>query len=229
MKHGYKPLRQCYRTEALGMNAPAHARFSRVRGAFGRDSCYYGDRGEWWIVAAITRDSGSLDRSNWAVLWKRLTGLIATEASHERDCEPEETITIERATHWACGWVDYMIVRGDDRAALREAIMAHSAIEDYPVLDEEHWSELQYNEFWELAKCELSQYSKAWERVLMKIKGYDNTGNGDDSADWAAIEAAREVLKAQQEKREIRRVFLADWKGRSAKWAALFGGKPTVA
>lgn len=163
------------------MIRPANgARFGRMADAFKHSAAYWGECGEWFIVAAQHRDSDSLSRSNWLVLLKLLGG-------------ESESVRIERATHWACGWVEYLIVAPSNRQGLRAAILAHSEVSDYPVLDEMHWSDLEYNEAWDFAESELKQYEN-WQAAFD-----DATQNGgySDSELWTAIEAACEQLEAE--------------------------------
>lgn len=140
MRNKYTAVRDLYGRGAstcLGMNAPSddRRRFGTVADAFARDSAYSGDNQEGYIVAAVNRDSGILERANW----EALTGLLT-------DAAPDDTVVIERASHWACGWVDYLIIkRGTPytKAALRAAIYAHSSLDSYPILDEEIHSRIE--------------------------------------------------------------------------------------
>lgn len=178
MRREYTPIRDVRAGCSLGMNAPkGRRRFGTMREAFARDACYWGEHGEWYIVAAQTRDSESLDRSNFQVL----TALLGGES---------DTVRIERANHWACGWVEYLIVAPSDRKALREAIYAHCSAYDYPILDEMHWSQLEYDEAYECAERELKGFP-GWEEVFRE----EAEGFSEDEA-WSAIERARERLEA---------------------------------
>lgn len=98
--------------------------------AFKKDSCYYGERGDWPIAYSTHRDADTLNRSNWAVLLKRLGG-------------ESETVAIEEASHWAVGWVQRIVIhpQAADKIAIAEA--AKNEIETYPILDETHFSELE--------------------------------------------------------------------------------------
>lgn len=134
MRQKYTPVRDIRERVMLGMNQPRSGkRFGRMADAFRSDAAYWGERGQWYIVAAQTRDSDCLSRSNFAVLLKALGG-------------EGEAVAVEEASHWACGWVQYLIVRPDNRKGLRIAIESHSAVADYPVLDETHFSEVEDEE-----------------------------------------------------------------------------------
>ncbi len=109
------------------------------------------DRQDWLVApVSITRDSECLGRSNWSVV----TGDVITRSATE-DWE------IHRFGHWACGWFEIMLVRPGS--------MAHmvcdewsSALEDYPIASDDHFSELEYSE-----ACEY------WERASLRERVYE--------------------------------------------------------
>lgn len=86
------------------------------------------------------RDSDCLVRSNFVSALKKLGG-------------ESENVEIHRFNHWACGWWEAIAVkRGTPEYAIAEAI--ESRLENYPVVDEDHFSELEMleaNEVW--ASC----------------------------------------------------------------------------
>jgi hypothetical protein len=166
----------------LGLNSPKSGRrFATIDDAFSSDSAYWGERNQWYIVAAQNRDSDTLDESNFAVLAKRLEG----------HCE------IERANHWACGWVDYLIIAPNDKKALRIATEAQDAVEQYPILDETHFSQREWDKFHDYAEGELKGFDM-WQVVLHEELDMSNSGPGDESAEYRIIEAARERLEARE-------------------------------
>ena len=97
-------------------------------------SAYFGECADWLIAAAIHRDSGALSRSNWRVIQKALSYI-----------DPG-ALQVERFTHWAVGWVDYLIIRPDAAAVLAECQRLRARLVDYPVLNEEDFSEEEQNE-----------------------------------------------------------------------------------
>jgi hypothetical protein len=85
-----------------------------------------------------SRDSDALERSNFACMLKAIGG-------------ESDTVQVVRESHWAVGWVEWIAIHGDDEAALRIADMVQELLKDYPVVNEEHWSELERedaNETW---------------------------------------------------------------------------------
>lgn len=95
------------------------------------DSAYWGERGNWFIVACVHRDSDCIARSNFEVFQRELG---------------KDGVAIQRFNHWGVGWIDYLIVDPSNEGLVALAESLRSALEDYPVLDEMHYSELESNE-----------------------------------------------------------------------------------
>jgi hypothetical protein len=54
--------------------------------------------------------------------------------------------------HWAVGWVEWIAIHESDSKALEIADEIICALADYPILDDSHWSDLEYQEasdYWE--------------------------------------------------------------------------------
>lgn len=91
------------------------------------------DRREYFVAIGRHRDSDTLTESNWRVLLKRLGG-------------ESETVLIIRDSHWAVGWVEAIYIHESNTTALGIADEARAAMDDYPVLDESDWSQLEWDE-----------------------------------------------------------------------------------
>jgi hypothetical protein len=100
---------------------------------------YFGaEWSEYFVFLGQHRDSDSLTRSNFICGLKALGG-------------ESETIRVIRESHWAVGWVEWIAIHESDAAALSAASEIAENLEDYPVVDEMHWSDLEYEEaaeFW---------------------------------------------------------------------------------
>ncbi len=105
----------------------------------------------WWdrpdddhncgIHYMTNRDADLVTVSNWEVSQKIL-------ADHLEADEPD--IWIERHSHWACGWIEGYVVRVFDADGnVTEATQVFhemlERIDDYPLLDEEDYSQREYD------------------------------------------------------------------------------------
>ena len=94
-------------------------------------SNYMGKEWTGWLVAPVgcSRDSDNVERSNWDAQLERI---------------PEsETVQVVRERHWAVGWVEWLAIRPENAAAVAEAEKIGDEIEEYPILDEDRYSELE--------------------------------------------------------------------------------------
>ena len=82
------------------------------------------------VLLGRNRESDLLSESNWETALKRLGG-------------ESETVEIHRFGHWACGWLEYLCVKENTKAH-ELALEMEKAMEGYPVLDEEDWSEREH-------------------------------------------------------------------------------------
>lgn len=97
-----------------------------------RPSNYLGHSwGGYYVFLSQTRDSDALTRSNFAFGLAHLGGGDIAVA-HER--------------HWACGWVETILIPQENTKALAIAQEILDKLDDYPVLDEEHYFQLEYEE-----------------------------------------------------------------------------------
>ena len=96
-----------------------------------KDAAYFGERGDWPIVLSVHRDSEDIDVSNFRVAQKRLEAIDA------------DNVAVERSSHWACGWIDRLLIAPDVPALAVEAKTIADQLEDYPILDEDDLGELE--------------------------------------------------------------------------------------
>lgn len=84
------------------------------------------------VVLGRNRDSDELAESNWRVALKDLGG-------------ESETVQVIRIGHWACGWVEYLCVKegSEHQESAQEMV---DRLEEYPILDEDDFSELETEE-----------------------------------------------------------------------------------
>lgn len=85
-----------------------------------------------------SRDSDALERSNFVCMLRAIGG-------------ESGTVRVVRESHWAVGWVEWIAIHQDDKKALQTADAIQGRRADYPVIDEDHWSETETedaNETW---------------------------------------------------------------------------------
>lgn len=95
---------------------------------------YWGDHPGWLIVVGQTRDSDCLERSNFRVIYAALSEHFGDD------------ITIERCSHWLCGWVEHVLVNPYNRDAVAAAEAWRARLADYPVASDDDLSDLEWEE-----------------------------------------------------------------------------------
>lgn len=77
-----------------------------------------------------SRDSDALEESNFRSMLKILGG-------------ESETVLVIHESHWAVGWVEWIAIHESDSKALELADETKAALEDYLVIDDNDFSELE--------------------------------------------------------------------------------------
>lgn len=77
--------------------------------------------------------------------------------------EPTDEATVQRVreSHWAVGWVEWIAIHESDFAALQEADRIMAKLHDYPVLDEDLFSQYETDE----AEQVWRDCYRVWERI----------------------------------------------------------------
>lgn len=95
-----------------------------------------------------SRDSKPLERANFDAMLKALGG----ERRHPTIEDPEDNgaalslVRVIRENHWAVGWVEWIAIHESQTETLAIANRIMEKLEDYPVINEELWSEYEHNE-----------------------------------------------------------------------------------
>ena len=113
----------------------------------GPDASYYGDRGNWYIVLSTHPGADTVIQSNFSVAIQRLSGIRGRTPNPGGNL-PDlpglvvDNWAIETSGHWLVGRVENLIVEPGTKAEeiAREIV---EQLEDYPILDEEHYSNLE--------------------------------------------------------------------------------------
>jgi hypothetical protein len=45
--------------------------------------------------------------------------------------------------HWACGWVEWIAIHESDESAIKAADLINHRLDQYPIVDEQHYSEME--------------------------------------------------------------------------------------
>lgn len=120
---------------------------------------YYGEHPDWFQVISKSRDSKIIEESNFRATLKALKKIS------------EDGIIIETARHWGCGWIETLIIDPSNEKLVREATEILNALADYPIVDDEDFSNLE--------REKLEAY---WNRMPAKdrialAKEYGGSGN----------------------------------------------------
>jgi hypothetical protein len=121
------------------------------------DFGYWGDvmdSGKYIAGLGQSRDSRSLERANFIAMQAELDAWLEAEGIDDDD--DNYYYTIERSSHWAVGWVEGFRVRAfDDDDIHRVKVLplaehfqelVESLGDSYPILDEELYLEMEYEE-----------------------------------------------------------------------------------
>jgi hypothetical protein len=108
---------------------------------FDSKGAYLDDQQDWYVVpVSRTRDTGPLEESNFESALEILGG------------ERTNIVEVHRFGHWGPGWFEIIIVNPRAGKTMKKALSIEASLEDYPILDEEDWSEREWEamaETWE--------------------------------------------------------------------------------
>lgn len=108
---------------------------------------------DYFVFVGTHRDADSLTRSNFEVARQRLDAI----PEPENWTDDEAPVICPNFNHWAVGWIQSIFIHQDATEHLKAADEMQRALDNYPVLDEEHWSDLQTNEaesYWQSLSTE---------------------------------------------------------------------------
>jgi hypothetical protein len=105
-----------------------------------RASNYMGEEyPEYYIAYGKNRDSDAMTRANFDEILFRLGG-------------ESKTVLVIRSGHWACGWIETILIHESDVESVAEGNKIEAQLSEYPVLDDERWSQYQNGEVYEYWK-----------------------------------------------------------------------------
>jgi len=92
---------------------------------------YFGATWEsYYVGLSQHRDSDALERSNFSECLENLGG-------------ESETVIVVREGHWAVGWVEWIAIHESNQVAVDAMRKMLDMLESYPVLNEEHFCEVE--------------------------------------------------------------------------------------
>lgn len=97
-------------------------------------SAYLGNHGHWIVAASKHRDSDAIQRSNYDYIHTQLLERII-EAGHTE--KQHDIIRVEDFSHWAVGWVHYLLVNPEYPGLVNLVKIYHERLESYPILDDD--------------------------------------------------------------------------------------------
>ena len=150
------------------------------------------DYSDYYMVAGRHRDSGLLGEANFQAALKMLGG-------------ESKSVIVARSSHWAAGWVEVLLVHKDDEKKVEKAQEIADALEDYPVLDDELYSRLEYEANIENVKeagYKFNLTEKEAEKVLRWLYNNDvNVENIDDRGYWPEDDDLEAAVKAIRQRK----------------------------
>jgi len=168
----------------------------------------------WAIYSLAHRDSGLLDQSNQS----------AIEAALKPFAEADDpSVIIGRSGHWAVGWIDEAIIKvyEADGSTVTPAFTALAgllvSLDEYPILDEEDYSERELDATYENVKSACRSFLRDnppedWaDRVCRWINDHfpNALENSDDQGGYPEAPIVKQALRALRLS-EPRRLFKAN-------------------
>lgn len=98
---------------------------------------YHDDDGDELVMTgfSVNRDSGTLDRVNFECCKDSLQRAFGSDVAQ-----------VIRFGHFACGWIDYLVVQRGHEEAAKAVAALKERLEDYPVLDDDALAEAEDEE-----------------------------------------------------------------------------------
>lgn len=109
-----------------------------------RPDCYMGSEwSEWYVFLGRNRDSDCLTESNFEKGLEAVQAVMSPESADEEDLA---TVQVVRESHWAVGWIEWIAIHKSDSEALKVADKLTESLDNYPVLDEEDFSQREQDQ-----------------------------------------------------------------------------------
>lgn len=101
---------------------------------FDRSRPWFQPSGWGFTPLGTHRDADTLTRSNWEVITKDLLARFP------------DAFDVVKTSHWAVGWFDHLAVDTSNDEAMEALAERVCSLAEYPIADESHLSDLEFNE-----------------------------------------------------------------------------------
>ncbi len=91
------------------------------------------DKKDWLVLLGQNRDSDLLEISNFTTALIRLG-------------DESDYVKRHKFEHWLCGWIEIIIINPENKDILKIGQDIEKSLKSYPILDDDHFSALQYEE-----------------------------------------------------------------------------------
>jgi len=132
------------------------------------------DYPDYYVGPGQSRDSDALERSNFKSALEMLGG--------EKD-----GVIVARFNHWAVGWVESILVHKDAKEKVAILQDIENKMADYPVLDEDDYSETETEEYREDYDSWARQDALAMIKKHLNLPDYELSEKADEML-WRAVE-----------------------------------------
>ena len=148
-----------------------------------------------YVLYTKTRDSALITEHNWDEMVKAMNPGEA-ECFNAKRYPDIDDVTVPavytfRAGHWACGWVEYLMVRAEaDDAIIEKAQALDDALEGYPILNEDGYYEKvaeSVSSYWEAMSLR-ERIRTCVEYGLSMYAARRECGYSQDGADNTSLE-----------------------------------------
>ena len=95
------------------------------------------DFSDYFLLYSTCRDSEVMNRANYEAIKSEFKA---------RDFKLKKGVIIEGASHWAVGWVEYILIHKDNKRLVELGHKIREALDDYPVYDECLYSDMEHQE-----------------------------------------------------------------------------------
>jgi len=122
---------------------------------FDREGLGLESKQDWLVFIGQNRDSDALERSNYTCAVESLEAVDPENLDHK----------VHSFGHWACGWLEVVIVR-PETAAHKVAEEIEACLASYPVLDDSHFSELEWSKHTNWIDQECARIARNSDKTL---------------------------------------------------------------